>query len=316
MEIELAPHSGFCFGVKRAVKCALQVAREQKKSVYCLGPLIHNPQVVNKLKQEGVRTINDLSQIERGTVIIRSHGVHPDLVKEARQKGLKVVDATCPFVRKAQQIARSLKNEGYGVVVVGEKEHPEVKAIIGHADDDALVIEVPEGVNLLQPHRRIIGVLSQTTQSKENFKKIIANLIGKIDEMKVFNTICESVRKRQEATFNLAGRVELMLVIGGYNSGNTRRLAQICKETGTETHHVEIADEIDLSWLKGKTRIGVSAGASTPDWIIEGVMERLRTLSKSFSREKINLADKPFDFAQDGSKSGEPVEPLAEVSTG
>ncbi|MCD5390277.1 4-hydroxy-3-methylbut-2-enyl diphosphate reductase [candidate division NPL-UPA2 bacterium] len=289
MEIELARHSGFCFGVKRAMKLAFQAANKTRLTrltsaasasaasegkVYSLGPLIHNPQAVDELGRRGVKVVEDLNQVEDGTLIIRSHGASPSVLAEVRRRGLEVVDATCPLVKKVQDLAKILGDEGYLVVIVGERDHYEVKSLLSFAGQGAVVLESPDEAKELGAGRRI-GVLSQTTQSMENFKMVVGELVAGAEETKIFNTICEATRLRQQSTLNLAKRVDLMLVVGGYESANTRRLAQISEGTGVETHHIEIAREIDLPWLKGKEKVGVTAGASTPDWVIEEVMRKL-----------------------------------------
>lgn len=289
MEIELASHAGFCFGVKRAMKLAFQ-ATSEKGRVYSLGPLIHNPQAVDELRKRGVKVIKNLNQVENGPLIIRSHGASPSLLAEAKGRGLEVVDATCPLVKKVQDLAKMIREEGYLVVIVGERNHYEVKSLLSLAGKGAVVVESPDEARKLKKARRI-GLLSQTTQSMENFKLVVGELVLRAEEIKIFNTICEATRKRQQSTLNLAKRVDLMLVVGGYESANTRRLAQISEGRGTETHHIETAREIDSNWFKGKTRVGVTAGASTPDGVIDEVMRKLENKikggnNKSWKRRK------------------------------
>ncbi len=269
-KVELAEYSGFCFGVRRAIKLAQDAARRSKLPIYSMGPLIHNRQEVERLREKGIHVIENLSGIEFGTLIIRSHGIHPKLLKEAKSKGLSIVDATCPFVRKVHQIVAFLKKEGYGVIVIGEKKHPEILALPG-----VKVIEKKADVSKVRK-RKQLGIVSQTTQIIGNFNEVVQALLSKASELRIFNTICLETVKRQESTRELAGKVDSMVVVGGYNSANTRRLAEICRRTGTETHHVETADEIKPAWFKGKKAIGVTAGASTPGWLIREVMRKLR----------------------------------------
>jgi len=273
MEIFLADKAGFCFGVKRAINTAFKAAG--KGRVYCLGPLIHNPQEVERLSKAGVSTVGDLASLKPGdSVIIRSHGVPPSVLTQARDKGLNIIDLTCPFVGKAQRDAEALKNEGYQVVVVGEIKHPEVQSILGYAGDDAVVVEKAgdtEGIEL----RSRLGVVAQTTQSYGNFSEIVLKLLRLSKEIKVFNTICSSTKERQDAARALACQVDVMLVVGGRNSANTSRLAGLCKEEGKPAYHIELADEIQQEWLSGANKIGVTAGASTPDWVVEGVIKKL-----------------------------------------
>ncbi len=278
MKVELASHSGFCFGVKRAIKLAFQAAGDEKAKPVCsLGPLIHNPQVVEELRCRGVKVVESVKEAREGTLIIRSHGVRPSVLTEAKDRGLRIVDATCPLVKKVQDLAKILDEESYSVVIIGERGHYEVKALLGFAGDGALVIESLEEARRANKARRL-GILSQTTQSVDNFKEIVGELSSKAEEIKLFNTICAATRKRQEATLSLSRGVDLMLVLGGRGSANTRRLAQISQEAGTETHHLEVAKEINFSWLEGKKRVGVTAGASTPDWIIKEVIDKLEKI--------------------------------------
>ena len=267
--VELAKHSGFCFGVRRAIRLA-QNAVKTRKTIYSLGPLIHNRQEVERLEKRGIHVIEKLSEIKSGTLIIRSHGVHPELMKKAKEKGLSIIDATCPFVKKVQELSTLLQKEDYEVIVVGEKDHPEILSLRG--------VKVVAKVSDTEKYkkRKKLGVISQTTQAIENFSEVVGALLKKTSELKVFNTICESTLRRQKSAYELACRCDLMLVVGGYNSANTRRLAEICKKSRTETHHIETADEIKSSWLKGEKNIGITAGASTPDWIIRKVTDFLK----------------------------------------
>lgn len=278
MRIYLADKAGFCFGVKRAISTAFKAAG--KGRVYCLGPLIHNPQEVERLRREGVETVNDFSALEQGdSLIIRSHGVPPQVLAQVREKGLVVIDLTCPFVGKAQRDAASLNKEGYQVVVVGEKKHPEVQSILGYAGDNAVVVEASGDLEKLTLQTRV-GVVAQTTQSYGNFSEIVLTLLRISKELKVFNTICSSTKERQDAARVLADQVDVMIVVGGRNSANTTRLASLCRETGKPAHHIEVADEIQPEWLASCETVGVTAGASTPDWIVEAVIERLKKLGQ------------------------------------
>jgi small subunit ribosomal protein S1 len=274
MEIFLADKAGFCFGVKRAINTAYEAAG--KGRVYCLGPLIHNPQEVERLRKAGIETVTDFSTLKPGdSLIIRSHGVPPRVLTQARDMGLTIIDLTCPFVGKAQRDAEVLQKEGYQVVVVGEKKHPEVQSILGYAGEDAIVVEAGEDIEGLQLSARV-GVVAQTTQSYSNFSEIVLKLLRLSKELKVFNTICSSTKERQNAASVLASQVDVMLVVGGRNSANTSRLATLCRQEGKPTYHIEVAEEIQAEWLEGIRTIGVTAGASTPDWVVEGVLARLK----------------------------------------
>ncbi|MCI6869519.1 MAG: 4-hydroxy-3-methylbut-2-enyl diphosphate reductase [Selenomonadales bacterium] len=268
MEVILADNLGFCYGVKRAIQLARDSASPQRDS-FTLGPIIHNPQMVARLADEGVGTIDSLDQIEKGTVIVRSHGVGPAVYKAIENKGLTMVDATCPHVRKAQMAASELSKEGYQVVIVGEKKHPEVRSIREWAGEGAYVVETVEEAGKVSRCGRI-GVVAQTTFSGKKFKDIVNILLDKANEVKILRTICTATDQRQDAAVRLSREVELMLVIGGKNSANTTRLAQLCSEI-CETHHIETADEVRPEWLENIKKIGITAGASTPDWIIKEV---------------------------------------------
>ena len=271
MEVILADYLGFCYGVKRAIMIARENASAD--STACtLGPIIHNPQMVERLKQEGVGTVERLDDMEKGTVIIRSHGVGPRVYDEAAERGLDLVDATCPHVNKAQLSAKSLVDEGYHVVIIGEKEHPEVSSIFEWSDGQAEIIETEEEAETLVPCAKL-GIVCQTTFSGAKFRKVVSCLLAKAREIKILRTICTATDQRQAAAVELAGKVDLMLVIGGKNSANTTRLAQICAEK-CRTYHIETAAELQSEWFDKIEKIGITAGASTPDWIIKEVYKK------------------------------------------
>ena len=278
MKISVVKNAGFCFGVKRAINLAFEAAKKSGKRVYTLGPLIHNPQVVAELRREGVQPVKSIAKIRSGTLIIRSHGVHPKIITQARKKGLKILDATCPFVRRAQENARDLHREGYQVVVAGEAHHPEVQGIIGYAEGKALVInQKTKKLNL--PENKRIGVIAQTTLNLDTFKRIVDQLLEKTREIKIFNTICNATAKAQKATLEMAKDVDLMIVVGGKNSANTTRLAKLCMEKGKPTHHIETPRELKKGWFKDKKNVGVAAGTSTPNWIINQVVKKIKELT-------------------------------------
>jgi len=276
MKVVLADKAGFCFGVKRAINTAFEAAA--KGRVYCLGPLIHNPQEVERLRNAGVETVEDFTGLQPGDfLIIRSHGVPPSVLEQAREKGISIIDLTCPFVGKAQKHAEALKKEGYQVAVVGEKKHPEVQSILGYAGEGAVVIETPDEVDGLRLRSRV-GVVAQTTQSYGNFSGIVLKLLRFSKELKVYNSICNSTTERQEAARALARETDMVIVVGGRNSANTTRLVSVCRQEGKPTYHIEVADEIRREWVEGVRSVGVTAGASTPDWVVRGVLERLQGL--------------------------------------
>ncbi len=278
MRIIQAENAGFCFGVRRAMKLAFEAAADSAKPIYSLGPLIHNPQQVEHLAQQGVHVVSELESLSPGdTLIIRSHGTSPEVQEAAKAKGLTVVDATCPFVVKAQRFAQHLAAEEYQVIVVGEGDHPEVIGIMGFAGDEADVIEkASDGGSL--PGKSRVGIIAQTTRSLSYIREVVGALLEKSDELKVFNTICHATSQRQESTLDIAREVDLMIVIGGHNSANTSRLASLCLQSGVVTHHIETASELVALWLEDVATVGVTAGASTPEWIIGDVIDKLKVL--------------------------------------
>jgi 4-hydroxy-3-methylbut-2-enyl diphosphate reductase len=279
MEVFVVKDAGFCFGVKRAIRLASSAVSKDKYGVYTLGPLIHNPQVVEALKQKGVEVAGKLDEIRKGTVIIRSHGVHPEVLARIKKRGLKIIDATCPFVRRAQNMAKLLHHQGYQVVVVGEADHPEVKGIVGYAQGKALVLNHRMGDHDFAKFKKL-GVVAQTTLNLNFLKKAVDRLLESSKETKIYNTICSATASAQSKSLKLAKKVDLMLVVGGHNSANTSRLARLCQEAGTRTYHVETAQELDRRWFRGVERVGVTAGSSTPEWIIQEVVREVRRIKR------------------------------------
>lgn len=290
MEIRIAENCGFCYGVKRAVNMAQDTSDQLERS-YTLGPIIHNPQVVSNLEEHGVYAVDSLDEIPGGTVIIRSHGVGPAVYEEVTDKGLKVVDATCPHVKKAQQDAKSVIDSGMSLVILGEKKHPEVISINLWAQNKGIVIETEEKAKIL-PFVENRGVVVQTTFSQFKFQSIIDILEEKTQNLKVFKTICTATQERQNSAVELAKTVDLMIVVGGKNSGNTNRLAEVCRDVGCTTYHIETAAELQLDWFNHVQTVGVTAGASTPDWIIKEVIDTMN----EFEQLLANEADWAEDF--------------------
>lgn len=276
MQITVAKKAGFCFGVKRAIDIAFKLARDTKKGVFTLGPLIHNPQVVQNLKMEGVSSIDDIHSQDIKTLVIRTHGISPKIYEEITKIGYKIVDATCPFVKKAQKRAQTLKEEGYQILIVGDKEHPEVQALLGFAGDDAIVLCDKDTV---PPLKKKVGIIVQTTQPVEALKKIVCHVISEAEEVKVYNTICDSTSQRLEETKDLAKEVDIMMVVGGKNSANTAQLARLSAEICPRVYFIETTDEIKEDWFNGAKKIGITGGASTPRWIIDGVVKKLKEIS-------------------------------------
>jgi 4-hydroxy-3-methylbut-2-enyl diphosphate reductase len=276
MRVEVARYAGVCYGVERALNLAEEAAKSGHQ-VHTLGPLIHNPQAVAALRDQGVVVANTLEDAPEGTLVIRSHGVEPAIIDAAREKGLDVIDATCPHVSKAHEAAEELKRGGYTVVIVGEADHPEVEGIMAHAGGEALVVssasELPERL----PSRRV-GVVVQTTQSLSRLNEVVGAILPRASEIRVFNTICSATGKRQQSAAELAEKVDVVVVVGGHNSGNTTRLAEICSAVNPRVHHVETAEELDASWFEGASSVGVTAGASTPDEQMQGVIRAIEAM--------------------------------------
>ncbi len=288
MIIYRAKKAGFCFGVKRAIEMAQKTAQQGLKPIYSLGPLIHNTQVVNSLAQKGIKTIDSLKQAQtKGTLLIRSHGEPRNVLEAAKAQGLQIVDATCPFVQKAQNTAAQMWAEGKKVIIFGNKEHPEVKGILSWTDDQAVVIKDQAEAEKLELDQQPAGLLAQTTQVLANFQIIAEILRKKNPNLEIVNTICHATAKRQEAAVELAQSVEVMIVIGDPQSANTAKLTELCKGTGTITYQVETADNIPPLKLEGVKTIGVTAGASTPQQIIEAVERRMKELDKKMTEENM-----------------------------
>lgn len=279
-EIEKARELGFCFGVRRAIKI-IQAAAREHEGLTTLGPIVHNRLVVSKLADMGISVVNDLNQFQGKAIGISSHGASPQLLSQIQGRQLQVIDTTCPTVRSAQKAVKKLAEAGFGVVIFGEADHPEVKGLLGWADNKAIAtLNGEELADASLPRR--MGILSQTTQSRLQFaefvRKVISAVFPRVQELRIINTICEETQKRQEAALELATKSDLMIVVGGRNSANTQRLAEICSPT-VETHLIETAAEIKRDWLNGKKYIGVTAGTSTPDEAIAEVVAKLKALT-------------------------------------
>ena len=282
----LAEHHGYCHGVKKAVDKTTATGQQSDKPVYVLGQLIHNQQVIDTLQAQGIHTVRSLDEVPSDSVcVIRTHGAPPELTEQAEARHIEVTDATCPDVSLVQKKAIELARDGYTVVVVGKHDHPEVVGIMAHArhalDAPIVAINQTEAIAeaLKDLPRRRIGVVSQTTQKEDTFFNMVKALAQVSKELKVFNTICPATFFRQSAALKLAGKVDFMVVVGGKNSSNTTHLAEICRAEGSPTLHVEtyrdLGNNPDL--YKAQT-VGVTAGASTPDWLIEEVVQFIQTL--------------------------------------
>ena len=281
MRVLVAAKCGFCPGVRNAIHTAEGVLAEAspQEQVYCLGPIIHNEDVVERLAGKGLRTVQSVDQIDSGTVLIRSHGVAPSELDRLRDKGLQIVDATCVLVKRAQSVVRQLHEEGYEVVIIGEESHPEVQGVMGCVKN-VVVVAGEEDLHKL-PSDGKLGIVCQTTQSPEHFGRMLGAIgQGGFREMKVINTLCKEAIKRQESAIALCKKVNVMFVLGGLHSANTRRLAELCKNHNSETFHLQNWEELDKNVLIGKNVAGVTAGASTPNWVIDEFVKHLEAFDE------------------------------------
>jgi len=278
MEIILAKNAGFCFGVRRATQMAFEAASKHE-NICSLGPVIHSPQVVKGLAAQGVKVVSKVEDIPPGSVIVRSHGITSEEMEKIHESNLTIVDATCPFVKKAQEYAARLSDEGYTVVIVGEMEHPEVQGIVSYAGEALVHVVVDAKQASALPRMKKVGIVAQTTQLYENLKDIMDVCLAKSQELRIYNTICDATSVRQNEAREIALEVDLMFVIGGHASANTSRLAAISREIQPRTWHIETTEEIKPEWFASVSRVGVTAGASTPRWLIDEILARITELA-------------------------------------
>ena len=274
MQVRLASSYGFCFGVKRAIKIA-----EGYENSATMGPLINNQNEIDRLQTDyNVGLYQKLDEVKPDdTVIIRTHGIPKNDLKNLRAKDAKVINATCPFVTTPQQIVKKMSEKNYSIVIFGDEEHPEVKGVksYGKNQDDVHVVLTPEDLNNISFKYDKIATVAQTTKKKEVYLEIVNTLILKNKEVRVFNTICDATFENQDAARELSGEVDIMIVIGGKNSSNTKQLHSICMEKCENSYLIENSSELDSSWFKNKKLCGITAGASTPDWIIQQVVNQV-----------------------------------------
>lgn len=278
MKVKLASNYGFCFGVKRAIKIA-----EDYENSATMGPLIHNQDEINRLKNDfNVGLYNNLSDVkDHDTVIIRTHGIPKNDLKHLRTLNAKIINATCPFVTTPQQIVKKMSSEGYSILIFGDSDHPEVKGVQSYAenqDDVHIVLEPSDLQNIIFKNNKIATV-AQTTKKKEKYLEIVNYLILKNKEVRVFNTICDATFENQDAARELSKEVDIMIVIGGKNSSNTKQLHSICLENCPNSYLIENENELESSWFLNKSLCGVTAGASTPDWIIQQVVDKIESFN-------------------------------------
>jgi 4-hydroxy-3-methylbut-2-en-1-yl diphosphate reductase len=277
VQVKIAKTAGFCWGVRRTVDKLMEVAEGAGHPVVTLGPVIHNPQAVERIRAQGVGTVGAVAEVSDGTtVVVRTHGALKSEMAAAKERGLEVVDGTCPYVKYPQAMAQRLSREGYHIVVVGDANHAEVKGVVSYAEGPCTVVK--PGAPIPDLPGKKVAVVAQTTCIGADFERVVGALALRHKEVRAVNTICYDTDERQDDARALAREVDAVVVVGGKNSANTRHLAEICREIQPRTWHVETEDEIEPAWFDGCRVIGVSAGASTPDWVVDGVAQRLRAL--------------------------------------
>jgi 4-hydroxy-3-methylbut-2-en-1-yl diphosphate reductase len=271
LKIELAKSLGFCFGVKRAIKIA-----EDAKDAHTFGPLIHNSLENERLKRDfNVGLIENIDELQDNSrVIIRTHGIEKKNLVRLHEKNMEVIDATCPYVTKPQQIVEEMSEKGYEIVIFGDKNHPEIKGVMSYAQGDVKVVLEPQELDSVTLKDRV-AIIAQTTRREEDFEKVVTYLMRRVREVRVFNTICNATFENQDAARELSQKADVMIVIGGKNSSNTKQLFQICEQNCDHSYLIESEAELDPAWFDNKKFCGISAGASTPDWVISDVIQRI-----------------------------------------
>lgn len=287
--VRIAKNSGFCFGVKRAINMAFESSKKYNEIV-TLGPIIHNPQMVSKLKEKGIEPVDDLDSINNRPAIIRSHGIEREDYKKLKDMGTTVIDATCPFVFSSQKYATKLSSEGYRIIIIGNRNHPEVIALQSYIESETIIITSPEELEGVADTK--LAVICQTTQKIDLLRQVVDYLLPKTKELRIVNSICTATKVRQESTLELAKKSDMMIVVGGKNSSNTKMLYHISKEWA-ETVLIETAAEINCEKISGKKRIGLTAGASTPDWIIVEVYNKITKCLWDNKKTVTNVEDIP-----------------------
>jgi len=276
MKVIVAQSSGFCHGVENAISIAEKVLVKEK-CVYSLGSIIHNKDMVKKLSEKGLKTVENVDEVKGGVVLIRSHGAAPKQIEKIRKKGLRIVDATCVLVKRVQQIAKKLEQDGWQVVIAGDSRHPEVQALTGCVRKAVVIAGKADLYKL--PKNKKLGIVCQTTQSAEHFGKMVGEIAkAGVSEFKVINTLCREALKRQDSAVQLCKRVDVMFVLGGLDSANTKKLAELCKKYNKRTFHLQNWGEFDKKVVSGREVAGVTAGASTPKWVIEQFVRNLKAI--------------------------------------
>ncbi len=295
MKVKFAKTAGFCMGVRRAMEMVLAEANRGDDPLFTFGPLIHNNQVLNLLASKGVQPVDDLDGLQTGRIVIRAHGIPPQKRQALRETGLKIIDATCPKVARVQAIIRYHTKKGYTAVIVGDEDHAEVIGLMGYSKGQGHVIQSAEGVPSL-PHVDRIFVVAQTTQNEENYRQVVKALKKRYPDLLVFDTICDATRERQEEVRSLAGHVDALVVVGGYHSGNTQRLVEVSRSAGIPTFHVETEKDLNKEELREMELIAVTAGASTPNWMIKDVGRELEGIQGRREGSLFRWSRRAFKF--------------------
>ena len=278
MKVFLAEYAGFCMGVQRAIGLAHRTAAEGAKPVFVLHEIVHNKSVVDDLATKGVRSVDDVDEVDGGTLIISAHGAAPDVIERAREKGLTVVDTTCPLVSKIDRIINKLASRGYTIFLLGDKDHAEVKGLMAVAPESIHVFSYEEGVASLPDVKGPVALVSQTTQNLKSFEEASVGIKARYPQAEVYNTICDATEKRQNSALELGKSVDLMITVGSRNSANSNRLKEVAATVARKSYLVDNADELDPEWFSGVENVGVTAGASTPDMLIRGVISRIKEI--------------------------------------
>lgn len=280
--ILIAKSAGFCPGVKRAIECVLELEKQGHRPIYTVGPLIHNKQVTDSLEAKGIRAIEDLSEAtdKNGVLVIRAHGITPAFQKEIMSLGMQVVDATCPLVKKVHNVIEEYAKQGYDTIIVGDSKHAEVIGLMGYTQNKGIVVgNIEEAQNL--PRFEKVNVVSQTTQKEETFLQIAEIIRQKAKICNISNTICHPTKQRQTETTKCAKDADLVVVVGGHHSANTARLAKLCSDLCKNVIHVETSAEIDSKIITNSKKIFITAGASTPIWLVEEIADYIKKLREN-----------------------------------
>lgn len=283
MEINIAKGIGFCYGVKRALELAKKAA-DENGTISCLGSIIHNEKVIKNLEREGIHTVENIDEIKTKRIIVRTHGLPPKVIEGIKRRGKKIIDGTCPYVKRAQNIAKSLRKEGYEVIIIGDPSHPEIIGVQGHINNEGKIVIKEEDAKSL-PFRKKRGIIAQTTQDIELLKRLLPLIGERTYELRVFNTICSYTEDRQKEAQELAKKVDLMLVIGSKKSSNTTKLFHISKRILPNSYHIESYKELSTEIFRGVNKVGVITGSSTPESEIEEVVKKILEIDRIIQKE-------------------------------